>query len=499
MTAIDLFSELKLQDGAKAESSTQETQNVPAAAAWESAYQWAQWTGPSWCEDWYARSMAQALLTPGATSLSPGLSPAMFNDTFSPANISLAAAAASPTGAAYGEPWGMLGSGAIPPLPGLQAATTPLLPPGFEAATVAAPPGKAKRVSLSDALSEASASTATSPAKKEDDCDLLSLTPHYIAEEVDVEYSVTLSLSSAEECTLGLEVTEVESALGVEGIAAGLVYDWNLANADEQVKVGDSLVAVNGASGEAEKLLEACKNALERRAEASTVELRFRRKVDRQMSSLTNPAMVSEPLSVPLPAIAEAPPRLLRLSDELDLDSLTSSKNAPTLCLEGAVLPPGLPPPADKMDAVSIAQQLLRLVKGEAPAEGCGQRTPSTVDSDDGESPSRSSSGDAVEQKTARGGQSSSAASDCPPGSPSDTEAAATLLRQNAGKLLLAQILGRNPPACEEEDEEEQVTFTAKVRKSGGTRRGRRARRGKNRDKQAESSETPACASVSNE
>jgi len=65
------------------------------------------------------------------------------------------------------------------------------------------------------------------------------------------------------QATLGVDVAfdEDETSFFIERLYAGLVKEWNATNPELQVDVGDHVVEVNGISGNALEMAEACKKA----------------------------------------------------------------------------------------------------------------------------------------------------------------------------------------------------------------------------------------------
>mmetsp|Transcript_115321 Transcript_115321/g.180160 ORF Transcript_115321/g.180160 Transcript_115321/m.180160 type:complete len:158 (+) Transcript_115321:71-544(+) len=72
------------------------------------------------------------------------------------------------------------------------------------------------------------------------------------------EFLVTLDKSNG--TRLGVDVDNQDgSTLLIESISAGLVQEWNDKNSDEQVKVGDRIIEVNGIRNDLIQLVDECK------------------------------------------------------------------------------------------------------------------------------------------------------------------------------------------------------------------------------------------------
>eukprot|EP00403_Amphidinium_massartii_P001852 CAMPEP_0178370730 /NCGR_PEP_ID=MMETSP0689_2-20121128/458_1 /TAXON_ID=160604 /ORGANISM="Amphidinium massartii, Strain CS-259" /LENGTH=136 /DNA_ID=CAMNT_0019990571 /DNA_START=92 /DNA_END=502 /DNA_ORIENTATION=+ len=74
-----------------------------------------------------------------------------------------------------------------------------------------------------------------------------------------VEFEVKL-VKTAKQSSLGLNVDLSDGGvIYVEAIGKGLIQDWNLANAENQVRLRDKIVSVNGQRGSANAMVQACK------------------------------------------------------------------------------------------------------------------------------------------------------------------------------------------------------------------------------------------------
>lgn len=69
-------------------------------------------------------------------------------------------------------------------------------------------------------------------------------------------------LRNRAEGNLGVDVAfdEEETFFAIEKLLPGPVLDWNKENPDMKVEVGDIVTEVNGISGNANMMVEACKN-----------------------------------------------------------------------------------------------------------------------------------------------------------------------------------------------------------------------------------------------
>lgn len=79
------------------------------------------------------------------------------------------------------------------------------------------------------------------------------------AAAADVEFAIVLK-KTADHSSLGVDVDPANSVyMVVVAVNGGLVAAWNQAHPDMEVKPGDHVMAVNGRSGNAQELVEACK------------------------------------------------------------------------------------------------------------------------------------------------------------------------------------------------------------------------------------------------
>lgn len=74
-----------------------------------------------------------------------------------------------------------------------------------------------------------------------------------------VEFQITVT-TKGEAAKVGLDIIQLEDRyLKIRKVKEGVVMDWNKANSDKEVKVNDCIVAVNGITGSAKKMLEEIK------------------------------------------------------------------------------------------------------------------------------------------------------------------------------------------------------------------------------------------------
>lgn len=77
------------------------------------------------------------------------------------------------------------------------------------------------------------------------------------AVEVDGEFEIVLDKTSGN--PLGIDIVYwKDNTLLVEGVAPGLVSDWNRRHPSHRVKVGDVIFSVNGVSGDMHRLVDEC-------------------------------------------------------------------------------------------------------------------------------------------------------------------------------------------------------------------------------------------------
>mmetsp|Transcript_52066 Transcript_52066/g.96420 ORF Transcript_52066/g.96420 Transcript_52066/m.96420 type:complete len:150 (-) Transcript_52066:209-658(-) len=75
----------------------------------------------------------------------------------------------------------------------------------------------------------------------------------------DAEFTITLDRSIQRHIGIDVDHAEQKGILVVRTITGGLAEQWNSANPDAQVRVGDHIVDVNGAKGDVGVLLERCR------------------------------------------------------------------------------------------------------------------------------------------------------------------------------------------------------------------------------------------------
>jgi len=73
--------------------------------------------------------------------------------------------------------------------------------------------------------------------------------------------SYIVKLDRALDPKLGLDVEQVPEGakLLIRGITGGLAEKWNVSNPDRKIKLGDSIIAVNGVSGNIPQMMQRCK------------------------------------------------------------------------------------------------------------------------------------------------------------------------------------------------------------------------------------------------
>mmetsp|Transcript_41385 Transcript_41385/g.117070 ORF Transcript_41385/g.117070 Transcript_41385/m.117070 type:complete len:125 (+) Transcript_41385:83-457(+) len=74
------------------------------------------------------------------------------------------------------------------------------------------------------------------------------------------ESEFVVTLTKRDGLPLGIDV-DLTGILKIDAINGGLVKEWNDTNPSTAVKVGDSIVAVNGKNGTASELVDICKQA----------------------------------------------------------------------------------------------------------------------------------------------------------------------------------------------------------------------------------------------
>mmetsp|Transcript_29819 Transcript_29819/g.69345 ORF Transcript_29819/g.69345 Transcript_29819/m.69345 type:complete len:148 (-) Transcript_29819:340-783(-) len=75
----------------------------------------------------------------------------------------------------------------------------------------------------------------------------------------DVEWTITLDRSIQRHIGIDVDHAEQKGILVVRTITGGLAEQWNNANPDAEVRVGDHIIDVNGAKGDVGILLERCR------------------------------------------------------------------------------------------------------------------------------------------------------------------------------------------------------------------------------------------------
>lgn len=71
------------------------------------------------------------------------------------------------------------------------------------------------------------------------------------------EFAVTVQ-QRTEKVGIDVDLTN-GTTLVVESVNGGLIADWNKNNKNDQIRVGDQIISVNGASGDAQELVDICK------------------------------------------------------------------------------------------------------------------------------------------------------------------------------------------------------------------------------------------------
>lgn len=71
------------------------------------------------------------------------------------------------------------------------------------------------------------------------------------------EFAVTVQ-QRTEKVGIDVDLTN-GSTLVVESVNGGLIAEWNRNNKNDQIRVGDQIISVNGASGDAQELVDICK------------------------------------------------------------------------------------------------------------------------------------------------------------------------------------------------------------------------------------------------
>lgn len=73
-------------------------------------------------------------------------------------------------------------------------------------------------------------------------------------------FEVVIEKKPPEKVTLGVDLDFRDRVtLEIEKINVGLIAEWNAAKPDKEVKLGDKVISVNGISGDAVKMIQACK------------------------------------------------------------------------------------------------------------------------------------------------------------------------------------------------------------------------------------------------